>query len=90
MRHAVQESNDEEEDNGLPLGGTDAEIREAIKKYENEIIEEAKPQDEPIANRTKSKTQENIKTGGVQENNKTVAFVRTPVQEDAPWGFVSS
>ncbi len=26
----------------------------------------------------------------IEENNKTVAFVRTPVQEDAPWGFVST
>lgn len=26
----------------------------------------------------------------IEENNKTIAFVRTPVQEDAPWGFVSS
>ena len=31
LRRAVQENNDEEEDKGLPLGGTDAEIREAIK-----------------------------------------------------------
>lgn len=25
----------------------------------------------------------------IEENNKTIAFVRTPVQEEAPWGYVS-
>lgn len=25
----------------------------------------------------------------IEEKNKTVAFVRTPVQEEAPWGYVS-
>jgi len=26
----------------------------------------------------------------IEENNKTIGFVRTPVHEEAPWGFVSS
>ena len=71
LRRAVQENNDEEEDKGLPLGGTDSEIREAIKRYEDEIIKEATPQDEPIANRTKSKNQGNIKTEGEPIANRT-------------------